>query len=590
MMCTRQKHLRLLYLLSLLTFLCTTSLTLLAANKADNEVFNVKKYGAVGDGKTDDAPAFKRTVEAAILSNKPATVFVPAGTYLLKQAMGRGMIEFKDAKNIVLEGEKNTLIIVGDPHKHAVHLLNSENITVRQLEIDRNPLTFTQGIINDIDIKKKTVDITIDKGYDEPDAQYLKVLKSLLVFTDPEYFTWDHSRWWPSIKKRERTGPMKWRLTLSIPPLGNYKDKQFIIWNNVYKGWGIVCTNSKNCLIEDVRYYGGGTDCGYGAWKCSGTITYRRFYTGIPEGSDRMFACAAGSMLFHNRCTFILDDCDISRVDDDCLNMGTLFAQVAKQIDPKNIVVKYGNITFEKNDTITLWDWFDKKERSQAIVVDVKKLNRTEVQLSLDKPVQVLHPIGSEGLPKLENWDARKGPFREFDGIDRVASFNAAGKAIIRNCRFQTLRARNLLIKTSNTLIENCTFYDTHMASILVGPEFYWGEAPQVRNLTIRNNKFVNIDGCSINIGCFNSNQSMDNKNILIENNTFESYGAKGGVGISGYQGTAVLVRNADGVIIRNNKFGKPAQTAPKDARPLIVEVSKNVVVEGNTGIPDVEY
>ena len=123
------------------------------------------------------------------------------------------------------------------------------------------------------------------------------------------------------------------------------------------------------------------------------------------------------------------------------------------------------------------------------------------------------------------------------------------------------------------------------MTAILAGPEFYWGEAPVVRNLVIRNNRFVNIDGSSINLGCHESANSYDNRNILIEGNTFENYGAKGGVGISGKQGTAVLIRNADGVVVRNNKFGPPSPTAPRDAKPLLIEVSRNVVVKGNEGV-----
>ena len=113
----------------------------------------------------------------------------------------------------------------------------------------------------------------------------------------------------------------------------------------------------------------------------------------------------------------------------------------------------------------------------------------------------------------------------------------------------------------------------------------FTGEAPAIHNLVIRNNRFINIDGCSINLGCFKSDNSYDNKNILIEGNTFENYGASGGVGIAGIQGTAVLIRNADGVIIRNNIFKPAATTAPAGAKPVVVEVSRNVKFENNNGI-----
>ena len=126
------------------------------------------------------------------------------------------------------------------------------------------------------------------------------------------------------------------------------------------------------------------------------------------------------------------------------------------------------------------------------------------------------------------------------------------------------MRARNILVKGSDALIENNTFYNTHMTSILAGPEFYWGEGPTVRNLVIRNNRFMNIDGSSINLGCHHSDESFDNRNILIEGNTFEGYGNLGGISLAGKQGTAVLIRNADGVIVRNNTFGPPSPTAPR--------------------------
>ena len=198
--------------------------------------------------------------------------------------------------------------------------------------------------------------------------------------------------------------------------------------------------------------------------------------------------------------------------------------------------------------------------------------------------MEVLHPVGSDGLPLRSEYKGG-GRFEEFDGIDRVADFQAAGKSIIKNCRFQNMRARCILIKTSNSIIENNTFYNTHMTAILAGTEFYWGEAPAIHNLVIRNNRFINIDGCSINLGCFKSDNSYDNKNILIEGNTFENYGASGGVGIAGIQGTAVLIRNADGVIIRNNIFKPAATTAPAGAKPVVVEVSRNVKFENNNGI-----
>src|SRR5210317_1667733 len=47
-----------------------------------SRIINVKDYGAVGDGSTNDAPAFNAAITAAAASN--GTVFIPGGaTYVL---------------------------------------------------------------------------------------------------------------------------------------------------------------------------------------------------------------------------------------------------------------------------------------------------------------------------------------------------------------------------------------------------------------------------------------------------------------------------------------------------------------------------
>jgi polygalacturonase len=56
------------------------NLPCLAAD-ADSGIFNVRAFGATGDGKTLDSPAINKTIDAAVAAGG-GTVLVPAGTYL----------------------------------------------------------------------------------------------------------------------------------------------------------------------------------------------------------------------------------------------------------------------------------------------------------------------------------------------------------------------------------------------------------------------------------------------------------------------------------------------------------------------------
>jgi len=75
--------------------LCVLALTPLIAQPND-VVFNVRTYGAVGDGKTLDSPAINKAIEACA-EHGGGTVYLPAGTYV------SGSIHLKSNINIYLD-------------------------------------------------------------------------------------------------------------------------------------------------------------------------------------------------------------------------------------------------------------------------------------------------------------------------------------------------------------------------------------------------------------------------------------------------------------------------------------------------------
>jgi polygalacturonase len=68
-------------MLGCLPFLVATSFFETIAATANPPLFNVRDYGAAGDGKTLDSPAINKAIEACAQAGG-GTVLVPAGTYL----------------------------------------------------------------------------------------------------------------------------------------------------------------------------------------------------------------------------------------------------------------------------------------------------------------------------------------------------------------------------------------------------------------------------------------------------------------------------------------------------------------------------
>jgi hypothetical protein len=86
------------------------------------ESFNVKDFGAKGDGVADDTPAAQSAINAATKSASGGTVIVPKGTYLLKSAYpSRHPWAFHNLlieSNVTLVGETGAKLLQGPRGRH----------------------------------------------------------------------------------------------------------------------------------------------------------------------------------------------------------------------------------------------------------------------------------------------------------------------------------------------------------------------------------------------------------------------------------------------------------------------------------------
>lgn len=132
-------------------------------------IVNVKEFGAIGDGVTEDQVAFQAAVDY-LKANGGGRLYVPTGTYILhKTTPGwNGTFNMIAAEGIEMFGDSNTASIlkrknvtpIGDTH--IVRIINSNNISVHDLGFDGSRETGNQDQMHGVYVLNSN-NITLEK-------------------------------------------------------------------------------------------------------------------------------------------------------------------------------------------------------------------------------------------------------------------------------------------------------------------------------------------------------------------------------------------------------------------------------------------
>lgn len=134
----------------------------------DFEEYYLEDFGAVGDGVTDDGPALRAAAAAMSNSNKPRVLHFGHGRHyrMGRYAVAHGTMVFREADNLILEGNGST--IINHPENRTFTFYRSDSLTVRNLFLDMDPLPFTQGRILAVNPEANSLDLEIEPGYADP--------------------------------------------------------------------------------------------------------------------------------------------------------------------------------------------------------------------------------------------------------------------------------------------------------------------------------------------------------------------------------------------------------------------------------------
>lgn len=256
--------------------------------------FNVKDFGAIGDGVANDGPAIRRAVAEA-KKHPWSRVFLPSGRYYIADADPvritqpqyrdstiDGSILPKDilalpahlmienATNLTVEGAgvDQTEIILGRNDIPGIQIANSLHTIIRDLSVDYANLPFSQGIVTEI-ANATSVRFQVDEGFPEPTASHLKSNFQVVRFFEesPEFGVVLHSQastyYMVDSVTKEADGVFVVNFRTPLPEPG--RDAQMLStgdrivfygrWRQLYSP--LKFSTSRNCGAIEVDIYAG---------------------------------------------------------------------------------------------------------------------------------------------------------------------------------------------------------------------------------------------------------------------------------------------------------------------------------------------
>jgi hypothetical protein len=366
----------------------------------------------------------------------------------------------------------------------ALDIRSCENVTVRGLTIDYDPLPFVQFVITAMAEDKRWLEMRLPGGYEVNDLIEHADLGHLVMLAP------DGGRLrviYGGPDRIEKVGPRLYRYTKHAgyrydPERFTEEVGDVVVVNNHYAPGGrsnhaVLIGNCTNLTMEDITVYAAPM-MAFFEGGCDG-VTYRRCVNDrCPTDRDyrdreipRMRSSGRdGFHLLANRGTTVLDGCVSRYMDDDGVNIHGS-GNAIDHVDGRMAVVgdKHGRLTVAKGDTVELIS-FRGERLGQATIVGVTAGgDPTPEFLALWK-----EHIFQNRLAPSKTWVIEFD--RDVQGAGPGTFVHAPGRVgsncVVRNCRFGFTRSRGIVLRGSNAVIENNTIEGNWQKGIMVTGDF----------------------------------------------------------------------------------------------------------------------
>ncbi|MBM3497114.1 MAG: hypothetical protein FJX74_00435 [Armatimonadetes bacterium] len=459
----------------------------------DRRTITVEDYGAVADGVTDCTLAFYSALRAAVAEESPAeVVFGSRGRYLFRPAPDLGsdtlaILNVVDARNLLIRGQgMDTALVMADPALGGLCVRGGEQIMVRDLSIDYNPLPFTQGRVTELNAEEGWFLLTLDEGYPTPQAINERIPPGwhggyrMARSADGAYR-------WPvigplMITAVEPVDAATWRLRADPQALKGHLQpgEEFIYVGRRIAQQALTGARTRGFYVKDVGVHASPT-CGLGLWETDGA-QIDGYADTAPAGSNRMLASNADALFCHGaRGGVTIRNCYFMGQGDDCINLHCpAFAGQHVRVEGPAEVTLLADVDVRAGDVLEVMDPTVSRIKGQ---VEVREATPAADGSSLR--VQLAQPLAAVGYDP---------------AVDYLypASLAAPSFRIAHNY-FGQNRSRCLLIQARGGVIEGNTFENAEGYGIILGyGGTAWAEGVIPRDVTIRGNVFRNVTNAGL--------------------------------------------------------------------------------------------
>ncbi|MHB1454407.1 MAG: right-handed parallel beta-helix repeat-containing protein [Saccharofermentanales bacterium] len=512
--------------------------------------------------------------------------------------------------NIEIDGQGASLIFT--KAVSALYMSECQNVSFTNMTVDYDPLVCTQGIVQKITDSK--VQVKIDDGY-PTDISFLNNTKG------------NDGLIWSTVHDKTTGGvlpgaPHSYAYSTNARSLGGRdieftqvfvstsKGRQLQVGDLIslfHRGPSTVVTG--NCSRLSFTNFNVYASPGFG-FSISGGGDGASIFNNVdiipgpkPAGAtqNRVRSVNADGMHFGN----VKDgpqiiNCTITHTGDDCVNIQGFFFHILSVSGNTLIVTPKWNTPLKVGETIEGYKDDGYGSVGTAKIVKFTARNDSSRTTEIRKAyLNYDHTIGDDTLIYEITLDKKLSLVKG----DHITSLDRLGSgAIIRNSKFGYNRARGVVVKGQDILVEGNTFIGSHLPAIVAHADIYWCESGFPVNLIIRNNTITSmvlssdviqsdridqIGAILVTVtpptnvtGFYNNHQ---NRNILIEGNK-----------ITNTQVYGIFAVNCDTLTIRNNTITNPFMNGFGNVGNLypitpdsgiFVGMSSNVTVTGNTVI-----